>query len=74
MKIIVTGAAGFIGMQSCLKLLKSKFTVLGIDNLNNYYDKNLKLNRIKILKKFKKLASSNFENKSRNVMILVDFC
>tara|TARA_E500000178_G_scaffold249513_1_gene246092 strand:+ start:2746 stop:3711 length:966 start_codon:yes stop_codon:yes gene_type:complete len=54
MKIIVTGAAGFIGMQSCLKLLKSKFTVLGIDNLNNYYDKNLKLNRIKILKKFKK--------------------
>ncbi len=54
MKIIVTGAAGFIGMQSCLKLLKSKFTVLGIDNLNNYYDKNLKVNRIKILKKFKK--------------------
>ena len=54
MKIIVTGAAGFIGMQSCLKLLKSNFTVLGIDNLNNYYDKNLKLNRIKILKKFKK--------------------
>ena len=53
MKIIVTGAAGFIGMQSCLKLLKSKFTVLGIDNLNNYYDKNLNLTELN-LKKFKK--------------------
>jgi len=39
MKILITGAAGFIGMHSSLKFLISKNTVLGIDNLNNYYDK-----------------------------------
>lgn len=54
MKIIVTGAAGFIGMQSCLKFLKSNYSVLGVDNLNSYYDKNLKYKRLNLLKKDKK--------------------
>ena len=54
MKILITGAAGFIGMHSSLKFLNSKFTVLGIDNLNNYYDRNLKLKRLKLLKKNKR--------------------
>ena len=54
MRYLVTGAAGFIGMHVCLKLLKKNNIVLGLDNLNNYYDKNLKLTRLKILKKFKK--------------------
>ncbi len=53
MRIIITGAAGFIGMQTSLRLLKSKNEVLGVDNLNNYYDKNLKLKRLQILKKYK---------------------
>jgi len=56
MRYLVTGAAGFIGMHICLKLLKKNFKVLGIDNLNNYYDKNLKLSRLKILKKFNKFS------------------
>ncbi len=51
--ILVTGCAGFVGMHLCKKLLNSKYTVLGIDNLNNYYSKKLKLDRLKILKKFK---------------------
>ena len=41
MYIFVTGAAGFIGFHTIKKLLLSK-KVIGIDNLNNYYDTNLK--------------------------------
>ncbi len=53
--ILVTGCAGFIGFHTCLNLLKRrKDKVIGIDNLNNYYDVNLKKERLKILKKNKK--------------------
>ena len=45
MKILVTGAAGFIGFHTVFELLAKKgFTVIGVDNLNNYYDVNLKKN------------------------------
>ena len=50
--VIVTGAAGFIGMHACLKLTK-KFKVIGIDNLSSYYDVNLKKKRLQILKNYK---------------------
>jgi UDP-glucuronate 4-epimerase len=53
MIVCVTGAAGFIGYHLCLNLLKNKFKVLGIDNLNSYYDLKLKKNRISALKKEK---------------------
>ena len=53
MKILVTGCAGFIGMHICQKLLK-KHEVVGVDNLNTYYDVNLKKSRLKILKNYKK--------------------
>ena len=64
---MVTGAAGFIGMHSSLKFLKSNYNVLGIDNLNNYYDRSLKLRRLNVLKKYKKfrfnkIDVSNFKN------------
>jgi len=64
MKILVTGAAGFIGFHLCEKLLEDKHQVLGIDNINNYYDVNLKKSRLKnLLKKksfkFKKIDISN---------------
>jgi UDP-glucuronate 4-epimerase len=45
-KILVTGAAGFIGMHVAKKLLMRGDTVLGIDNLNDYYDQKLKYARL----------------------------
>ncbi len=51
-KILVTGSAGFIGMHLCKSLLDDDFEVLGIDNLNNYYDPNLKLARLDQLKPY----------------------
>ena len=50
MKIIVTGAAGFIGFHTSLSLLKRQITVYGIDDLNSYYDVSLKKSRLAILK------------------------
>ena len=42
-RILVTGCAGFIGYHLCLKILESnKYKLYGIDNLNSYYDINLK--------------------------------
>ena len=54
MKILITGAAGFIGFHACIKFLNEGFTVIGVDNLNSYYDVELKKNRIKEIKKNKK--------------------
>ena len=51
--IIITGSAGFIGYHISKKLLKENNKVIGIDNLNNYYDVSLKKRRNKILKKYK---------------------
>ncbi len=50
MKILVTGAAGFIGMQSALRLLARGDEVIGVDNLNDYYEVSLKMDRLAILK------------------------
>ena len=49
MKILVTGAAGFIGAFVCKVLLDRGHKVVGIDNLNNYYDVNLKYGRLAFL-------------------------
>ena len=47
LRILVTGAAGFIGFHVCEKLISLKINVVGVDNLNNYYDTDLKKNRLK---------------------------
>jgi UDP-glucuronate 4-epimerase len=49
MKVLVTGVAGFIGSFVALRLVKRGDTVVGIDNLNDYYDPQLKLDRLKSL-------------------------
>lgn len=47
MKLLVAGAAGFIGSHVYLYLLKRGDDVVGIDNLNDYYDVNIKIARLK---------------------------
>ncbi|WP_434514860.1 NAD-dependent epimerase [Dechloromonas sp. ARDL1] len=49
MKVLVTGAAGFIGMTTSLRLLARGDEVVGLDNLNDYYEVSLKENRLKRL-------------------------
>jgi UDP-glucuronate 4-epimerase len=51
MKILVTGAAGFIGYHTARKLLERGDDVVGLDNLNDYYDVRLKLARLELLQK-----------------------
>ena len=82
MKILITGVAGFIGFHLCKKLLEERHDVLGIDNINNYYDVKLKKNRLKILLgkknfKFKKIdiSDTNFVRKiypiAKNFRIII---
>lgn len=49
MKILVTGAAGFIGFHVCKLLLEKGYHVMGIDNINDYYDVSLKYGRLSAL-------------------------
>ncbi len=58
--ILVTGAAGFIGFHTCQKLIRNGFSVVGIDNLNSYYDQKLKLNRLKELEKLNQINNFRF--------------
>jgi len=51
--IIVTGVAGFIGQKTAELLLKDGNFIIGVDNLNDYYDINLKYYRLNLLKKYK---------------------
>jgi len=47
--ILLTGVLGFIGFHTALKLIKEGFYVFGIDNINSYYDKNLKTSKLPLL-------------------------
>ncbi len=67
MKILVTGAAGFIGSALCRRLLARGDEILGIDNLNDYYDVQLKMDRLATIEShenfhFSKLDISNRED------------
>ncbi|MFN4946147.1 MAG: NAD-dependent epimerase [Chryseotalea sp.] len=57
-KVLVTGAAGFIGFHLTQKLIGLGYNVVGLDNLNDYYDVNLKKSRLAILQK---LSGFSFE-------------
>ena len=62
--IIVTGCAGFIGSHLCEHLLEKKETILGIDNLNDYYDLSQKHSNLKILEKYKNFSFINEDIKT----------
>ena len=57
MKILITGSAGFIGYHTSLKLCQENNLIIGLDNLNEYYDVNLKKSRLSNLQK---LSNFNF--------------
>ena len=63
MEIVITGAAGFIGFHLCQRLLKEGKDVIGIDNMNNYYDVSLKHARLEELFKSSKIYKSKFKSK-----------
>ena len=59
-KILITGAAGFIGAALSNKFLRNGYDVIGIDNLNNYYDINLKKCRLANIETSSKNTTSNW--------------
>lgn len=63
MKILVTGAAGFIGFHVCKSLLERNHEVVGLDNINDYYDTKLKYDRLQ------ELGISNKEAESFNILV-----
>ncbi|MBX9805905.1 MAG: NAD-dependent epimerase/dehydratase family protein [Alphaproteobacteria bacterium] len=66
--ILVTGAAGFIGFHTSLALLKKGQTVVGIDNVNPYYDVKLKENRLKILQEYPNFHFHKIDISDRDAM------
>ena len=58
--IVVTGSAGFIGFYLCKKLIEDGYKVIGIDNINDYYDTELKERRLEILSQ-KALKNKNWK-------------
>ena len=79
MTILITGVAGFIGSRLCKYLLEKNKTIIGVDNLNSYYDIKLKKYRLKNLQKHKKFKFIKFDlskkhllqNKLRNLNIKI---
>ena len=78
-KIFITGVAGFIGFHLAKKLLSQNKKIIGVDNLNDYYDTEIKKNRLKILKKEKNflffkddLNNKNFYKKYKKHLIDID--
>src|SRR5688572_16118788 len=68
MKILITGAAGFIGSALCLRLLERGDRVLGIDNLNDYYDVSLKEARLARLRRYQNFAFHKIDVAARETM------
>ena len=61
-KILITGVAGFIGFNLAnYFLIKKKYKIFGLDNINDYYSTKLKKDRIKILKNYNKFKFFKFD-------------
>jgi UDP-glucuronate 4-epimerase len=68
LKILVTGAAGFIGMHTAKRLLERGDEVVGIDNINDYYDVRLKYARLEQLKPFPNFTFIKMDIADRDAM------
>ena len=64
--ILITGVAGFIGFHLADKLLSQNINMIGIDNLNDYYDVTIKHNNINILSQYK-----NFTFLKEDIALLI---
>jgi UDP-glucuronate 4-epimerase len=67
-KILVTGAAGFIGYHLCRKLIERGDQVSGIDNLNDYYDVKLKIDRLRQIAREKNFTPARLDMADREAM------
>jgi len=67
-KLLITGAAGFIGYHLSKRLLEDGRTVVGLDNLNDYYDPDLKRDRLSHLKTFPKFTHVDFDIADREAV------
>jgi UDP-glucuronate 4-epimerase len=68
MRILVTGAAGFIGFHLASRLLARGDSVVGLDNLNDYYDVGLKENRLALLRKSRAFTFAKVDLADRKAM------
>ncbi|HGY3149217.1 TPA: NAD-dependent epimerase/dehydratase family protein [Morganella morganii] len=69
MKYFITGSAGFIGFSLSKRLLSEGHTVFGIDNMNDYYDVNLKNSRLNELKHYSNFIFYNFDINEKDKII-----
>jgi UDP-glucuronate 4-epimerase len=67
-KLLVTGAAGFIGMHTAKALLEHGHEVVGLDNLNSYYDPGLKTSRLELLQGFERFRFARIDITDRDAM------
>jgi UDP-glucuronate 4-epimerase len=68
MKVLVTGSAGFIGSALSLRLLERGDEVIGFDNINDYYDVNLKLARLDRTRAYTDFTEVRADLKDRNAI------
>ena len=68
MRVLVTGAAGFIGYHTCKRLLERGDQVVGIDNLNDYYDVALKRARLEQLTDNENYSQSQLDIQDRDAI------
>ena len=73
MNILVTGAAGFIGFHTSLKLIENNHKIFGIDSLNNYYSVKIKKDRLKLLNKLGTKKFFFLKNDLMNEKIIFNF-
>ena len=68
MRTLVTGAAGFIGMHCILRLMELGDEIIGIDDLNDYYDVSLKRERVRVLCRYKNFIFHKVDICDRSIM------